>query len=61
LEEQEDPDCEPPAPKKKKKRDKLAVDLVNDHIDLNGSSNDVDTPEMIEKMAGEVSGMFLLV
>uniref|UniRef100_A0A669C1Y4 RNA helicase n=1 Tax=Oreochromis niloticus TaxID=8128 RepID=A0A669C1Y4_ORENI len=38
LEEQEDPDCEPPAPKKKKKKDKLATDM-------NGNSNGVETPK----------------
>lgn len=46
MEQEEEPDCEPPAPKKKKKKDKLAVDQENGHIieatDLNGNSNVVD-------------------
>lgn len=44
AEDQEDPDCEPPAPKKKKKKDQ-----VNDHvfevIDMNGNSNGIETPK----------------
>lgn len=51
--EQEDPDCEPPAPKKKKKKDKLAVDQVNGQMDeaadVNGNSNDVETPKQKTK------------
>uniref|UniRef100_A0A3Q3JE35 RNA helicase n=1 Tax=Monopterus albus TaxID=43700 RepID=A0A3Q3JE35_MONAL len=50
LEDQEEKeDCEPPAPKKKKKKDQLAADQVNGQIDeaadMNGNSNDVETPK----------------
>uniref|UniRef100_A0A4W6G1A5 RNA helicase n=1 Tax=Lates calcarifer TaxID=8187 RepID=A0A4W6G1A5_LATCA len=44
--EQEDPDCEPPAPKKKKKKDKLATDM-------NGNSNGVETPKQKTKKNSE--------
>lgn len=57
LEDQEDPDCEPPVPKKKKKKDKLAVDQVNGHVeeatDMNGNSNDVETPKQRSKKKTE--------
>lgn len=57
LEDQEDPDCEPPVPKKKKKKDKLAVDQVNGHVeeatDMNGNSNDVETPKQKSKKKTE--------
>uniref|UniRef100_A0A4W6G0Q4 RNA helicase n=1 Tax=Lates calcarifer TaxID=8187 RepID=A0A4W6G0Q4_LATCA len=55
--EQEDPDCEPPAPKKKKKKDKLAADQVNGHLDeatdMNGNSNGVETPKQKTKKNSE--------
>lgn len=72
LEEQEapdceDPDCEPPAPKKKKKKDKLAAAQTNGHIqedtDMNGNVNGVETPKQkIKKNKGdaEVSGVYLM-
>ncbi|XP_039984629.1 nucleolar RNA helicase 2 [Xiphias gladius] len=47
--EEEDQGCEPPAPKKKKKKDKLAADQVNSYLDeatdMNGNSDDVETPK----------------
>ncbi|XP_071344776.1 nucleolar RNA helicase 2 [Trachinotus anak] len=49
LEEQEEPDCEPPAPKKKKKK----ADQVNGHVDeatdMNGNSNEIETPKQKTK------------
>ncbi|XP_008308798.1 nucleolar RNA helicase 2 [Cynoglossus semilaevis] len=55
--EEEDPDCEPPAPKKKKKKDKLAADQMNGHTDeatdLNGNSNDIETPKKKKKKSSE--------
>ncbi|KAK5873846.1 hypothetical protein PBY51_018849 [Eleginops maclovinus] len=51
--EQEELDCEPPAPKKKKKKDKLAVDQSIGHVvedtDMNGNCNGVETPKKIKK------------
>uniref|UniRef100_A0A3B5LP29 RNA helicase n=1 Tax=Xiphophorus couchianus TaxID=32473 RepID=A0A3B5LP29_9TELE len=65
-EQEEDPDCDPPAPKKKKKKDKLAADQANGHIneaaDLNGNSEDVESPKKTKKKkkeASEVSTMIL--
>uniref|UniRef100_A0AAX7TP54 RNA helicase n=1 Tax=Astatotilapia calliptera TaxID=8154 RepID=A0AAX7TP54_ASTCA len=57
--EQEDPDCEPPAPKKKKKKDKLAADQVNEDLDeatdmnMNGNSNGVETSKKKTKKSTE--------
>uniref|UniRef100_A0A7N6AVE2 RNA helicase n=1 Tax=Anabas testudineus TaxID=64144 RepID=A0A7N6AVE2_ANATE len=52
-EQQEDPDCEPPAPKKKKKKDKQPAGEENGHkgeaIDVNGNSNDAETPKLKTK------------
>ncbi|XP_040056454.2 nucleolar RNA helicase 2 [Gasterosteus aculeatus] len=52
-EEKQDLDCEPPAPKKKKRKDSLPVDQVNDHIEEDTHMNDItaDTPEKIKKKA----------
>lgn len=62
--EQEDPDCEPPAPKKKKKKDKLKADQVNgqtpEATDLNGNSNGVETPKKTEEDT-EVCTLYLAV
>ncbi|XP_015229829.1 PREDICTED: nucleolar RNA helicase 2 [Cyprinodon variegatus] len=58
-EQEEDPDCDPPAPKKKKKKEKLAADQVNGHIDeaadVNGNSNDVESPKQKTKKKKESS------
>lgn len=66
-EQQEDPDCEPPAPKKKKKKDKQPAGEENGHkgeaIDVNGNSNDAETPKLKTKKNAqgdtEVSAVYL--
>lgn len=55
--EQEDLDCEPPASKKKKKRDKVTADLESDHrdeaTDMNGNGNVETSPKKTKNNSEE--------
>lgn len=57
--EQEDPDCEPPAPKKKKKKDKVTADhengLMDEATDMNGNSNMDTSPKKKSKKKSEAN------